>query len=441
MTNVRFWSRLLCLGIAIGLTLCQPGLAVENTTDGKNLLDLSLEDILGMDFSTNEAKDGITMYGYMSSRLEKVYGELSVVDGQTVKTNAPHEWSLPYFNMFFRANPGKNIETFVNVASEDLEVRNMWGNIKLNNALQVKVGKVYRPFDLFNEKLDEVPTYLGIEPPELFDQDHLLVPRLTTFVLHGDIPTSNATYSYALCTDNGENGPTENVTPLGWDVRAKINNKAVVGFSGYFSNLGDEGVTSEVAVGDGSPSGGAMPWVSSDKYTVYGGFTEIQVKDLLIKAAYYQADHKVVRDPASVLTIANSTNLNTHQKENFFGDNSGLATASLTEADVVQNADYTVTTGYVQLGYFFYTPHGTFGPYAFLDWMHHPETIQKKTYGGDNEAGLTDDGKFVKYTLGLSYKPVDRVAIKLDHSAHFQKFNGKTESYPEFRLDFSYLFK
>ena len=277
--------------------------------------------------------------------------------------------------------------------------------------------------------------------PELFDADHLLVPRLTSFVLHGDIATPKATYSYSLCTDNGENGPSEDVTPLGWDVRAKIHQKAVVGLSGYFSNLGEAGVSSDVAVGDGSPSGGAMPWVSSDKYTVYGGFTEVQIKNWLIKAAYYQADHKVVRDPASVLAVANSTDLNTHQRENFFGDQAGLATDALTEADVVQNANYTVTTGYVQLGYFIYTQHGTFGPYAFLDWMNQPETIQKKTYGGDNESGLADDGKFVKYTLGLSYKPVDRVAIKLDHSAHYQKFNGKTESYPEFRLDFSYLFK
>jgi hypothetical protein len=364
-----------------------------------------------------------------------------VENGSTVRTNPPHEWSLPYFNMFFRATPGKNIETFVNLATEELEVRNMWGNIKLSNALQLKVGKIYRPFDLFNEKLDEVPTYLGIEPPELFDKDHLLVPRLTSFVVHGDLATPKATYSYSLCTDNGENGPTEDVIPLGWDVRAKIHEKAVVGLSGYFSNLGDQGITSDVAVGDGSPSGGAMPWVASDKYTVYGGFTEIQIKNLLVKAAYYRANHTVVRDPVSVLAVANNADLNTHQKENFFGDQAGLATAALTENDVVQNAEYTVTTGYVQLGYFFYTSHGTFGPYAFLDWMNHPETIQSKSYGGDNESGLADDGKFVKYTLGLSYKPVDRVAIKLDHSAHYQKFNGKSESYPEFRLDFSYLFK
>ncbi len=441
MAKARGCWWLMCLAVVLGMALGQPDAVMANTAEEKNLLDMSLEDILGMDFSTGEAKDGITMYGYMSSRLEKVYGELSVESGQTVKTNTPHEWSLPYFNMFFRANPGKNIETFVNVATEDLEVRNMWGNIKLSEALQLKVGKVYRPFDLFNEKLDEVPTYLGIEPPELFDKDHLLVPRLTSFVLHGDLATPKATYSYSLCTDNGENGPTEDVIPLGWDVRAKIHEKAVIGFSGYFSNLGDQGVQSDVAVGDGSPSGGTMPWVSSDKYTVYGGFTEIQVKNLLIKAAYYQADHEAIRDPAGVLAVANNVDLNQHQKENFFGDQAGLATAALTEDDVVQNADYTVTTGYVQLGYFFYTNHGTFGPYAFLDWMNHPETIQKKSYGGDNESGLADDGKFVKYTLGLSYNPVDRVAIKFDHSAHYQKFNGKTESYPEFRLDFSYLFK
>jgi hypothetical protein len=406
----------------------------------ENLLDMSIEEIMGMDFSDEEAEEGITMYGYMSANVEKVFGELSVENGLTVKTTAPHEWSLPHFHLFLRAKPAPNIETFVNIATEEMEVRNMWGNFKLDDRFQIKLGKVYRKFGLFNEKLDEVPTYLGIEPPELFDGDHLMLPRLTTFVVHGDFKTPNATYSYNFSTDNGENGPAESLVPLGWDFRAKIQGKALIGVSGYFSNLGSSGVTPSEGIGEGSPSGGVLPWMESDKYSVVGGFTEIQVKNLLIKAAYWQASHDFVRNPDAVLEVANSTDLNQFQKDNFFGESSDLAAGALATSDVVRNGSYKVQTWYLRLGYFMYTDHGVFAPFAFLDWMNNEETIAKKTYGGDNESGVADNGKFYKYTVGVSYKPVDKVAIKLDHSAHIQNYNGKSESYPEFRFDVSYLF-
>jgi len=430
--------QLACLTVCVGLMFCQPTMA-EAGAQGDNLLDMSLEEIMGMDFSDEEIQ-GITMYGYMSANVEKVIGELSTESGQTVKTNAPHEWSTPHINLFFRSKLSSNIETFVNLASEEMEVRNMWGNIKISDALQFKMGKVYRPFGLFNEKLDEVPTYLGIEPPELFDGDHLILPRLTTFVVHGNLHQDDNIFSYAFSTDNGENGPAVDVVPLGWDLRAKISHKAVVGFSGYFSNLGSTPVTPSESLGDGSPSGGVLPWMASDDYSVVGGFTEFQVKNWLIKAAYWQANHTFVRDASAIIALVNATDLNDFQRENFFGANAGLATASLTEADVVLDGKYKVQTWYIRVGHFIYTDHGTFAPFAFLDYMNNEETIAKKTYGGDNESGVADDGKFFKYTVGMSYKPIDKVAIKLDHSAHIQKYNGKTESYPEFRFDVSYLF-
>ncbi|MDH3891026.1 MAG: hypothetical protein OEV49_08055 [candidate division Zixibacteria bacterium] len=419
---------------AVVLMATPPVMAEEG-----NLLDLSIEELMGMEF-TEEAKEGLTIYGYMSANVEKVFGELSIENGQTVKTTAPHEWSLPHFHLFVRANPAKNIETFVNVATEEMEVRNMWGNIKVRDALQFKLGKMYRKFGLFNEKLDEVPTYLGIEPPELFDGDHLILPRLTTFEVHGQFPGKSTTWSYSLSTDNGENGPAEDLIPLGWDLRAKIHGKAVIGLSGYLSNIGSADVTPSEGVGDGSPSGGVLPWMASDNYNVIGGFAEVQVKNLLIKAAYWKAHHEFKRDPEAVLTVAQSTTLNGLQRGRFFGASSDLATDALTVDDVVVDGSYDVKTGYVRLGYFIYSEHGTFAPFVFWDWMNNPETIAKKTYGGDNESGVADDGKFYKYTVGMSYKPVDKVAIKLDHSAHIQKFNGNTESYPEFRFDVSYLF-
>ncbi len=37
--------------------------------------------------------------------------------------------------------------------------------------------------------------------------------------------------------------------------------------------------------------------------------------------------------------------------------------------------------------------------------------IQEKDFGGDNEAGYADDGKFLKPSLGVVYKPDPAVAI------------------------------
>lgn len=405
----------------------------------KELIDMSIEDLLGLDFS-DKTQEGITIYGYMSTNVEKVFSELSVDEnGQTVRTTSPHEWSLPHFNLFLRAPIGNKISTFVNIASEDLEVRNMWGNFEIDPRFQVQFGKIYREFDLFNSKLDEVPTYLGIEPPELFDSDHLLIPRLTTFVVHGTFTSGKNSYSYNFSTDNGENGPSDGVFPLGWDFRANLNNKAIVGVSGYFSSIGNGKVSSDKAVGEGSPDGGVLPWMASDDYRVYGAFTELQFDKFLIKAAFYQSDHNAVRDPDAVLTVLNEAGLNNRQIERFIGPN--ILITDATAADVILNADYSVQTGYFRVGYFFDSKYGTIAPFAFFDWMDHPEVIASKTYGGDNESGISDNGNFTKYTAGVSYKPVDQVAIKLDSSLHVQKFNSKTESYPEVRFDISYLFK
>jgi hypothetical protein len=72
--------------------------------------------------------------------------------------------------------------------------------------------------------------------------------------------------------------------------------------------------------------------------------------------------------------------------------------------------------------------------------MSHPEAIQNKKYGGDDEAGLADDGIFWKPSAGLVYRPLPNVAIKFDGSYHTQQYMGKNVSYPELRLDFSFAF-
>jgi len=181
--------------------------------------------------------------------------------------------------------------------------------------------------------------------------------------------------------------------------------------------------------------------MSSDRYTVLGGFVEKTFGHLLIQAEFWNASHDATRDPASVLTIVKNTSLNANQRSDFFGSSASKADSTLTETDVVKSVKYNVQTFYVRLGYNVKTSVGSFIPYVFVDWMTNPEVINSKTWGGDNEAGIADNGIFTKYSLGVVYKPIDAVAIKLDGSVHSQKFNGKTESYPEIRFDVSYAFK
>ncbi|MCB4790300.1 MAG: hypothetical protein LHV68_00255 [Elusimicrobia bacterium] len=407
-------------------------------------VDLTVEDLLFADVqSTGESK--IRIFGYMNTNIQKTIGDLSVSNGVTQKTDAPLEFSTPYFNLFMNTDINEKLNTHVILkmtGSDLLEVRNMWGNYKLyTDVFQIKLGKIYRDFDLYNSKLDEVPTYLGIEPPELFDTDHLLIPRLTTFNIHGDLKNNDIIYSYSVATDNGEGGPIENLTPLGWDIRANIKGKTVIGFSGYVSSIGSGKAVPDIAVGDGSPKNGVLPWMANDDYKVFGGFAQTEYRSFLLSVGYYQADHKAQRNPADIITIVNATSLNQTQRERFFGANASKADAALTTADVVTDAPYLIQTGYLELGYFIETKYGEIAPYLFWDWMQDPEVIAKKKYGGDNECGIADNGVFYKSTIGVVYRPTKDMAVKLDTSTHYQKYNGKDESYPEIRGDVSFLFK
>src|SRR5690606_18780736 len=102
--------------------------------------------------------------------------------------------------------------------------------------------------------------------------------------------------------------------------------------------------------------------------------------------------------------------------------------------------NYTVQTWYVRAGYNLNTSIGQMVPYLFVDWMSHPENIRNKQFGGDDEAGLADDGTFWKPSIGIVYRPLPAVAIKLDGSYHSQKINNRQVTYPELRIDFSFAF-
>jgi hypothetical protein len=377
------------------------------------------------------------IYGYFSVRLEKPFGEPALGNnGQTVYEDGPAEWSLPFFHVMLQHRLSDDFKAFVNISGaggQQLDLRNMWGEYTARDYFNLRIGKTYRKFGLYNEILDAVPTYIGIEPPELFDADHLIVSRTTILMSHGRTFTGPGNMNYSLTTDNGEGDPVAGTIPLGWDYHYKLGGAYTLGTSGYWSN---GPTTPDRGVGEGPPRSGVLPWMEFDQFNVYGAYFEARPGALLFQAAYWQSPHDALRDAGSVVTVVNSTELNERQLANFLKDPTG----PVVEENVRVNASYNVQTWYLRSGYSFDTRIGEIVPYFLWDWYKNPETIADKRYGGDNEAGVADDGQFHKSTLGVVFRPISQVAIKLDTSTHYYKFNHESVSYPEFRFDVSFIF-
>ena len=436
-------GRRLCVAVLLlfpYLSHAQDSLA--NKSD--DLFNLSLEELLQI--NVTELDRRLKLYGYINTNAEKQFNFPSVgADGVTVEENDPFEWvPVKAFHLYGSAYLSEKIDVLFNLAyvDEKIEVRNAWGNFKVNRAFQIRMGKMYRRFGLYNERLDQIPTFTGIEPPEIFDTDHLFITRTTNLMVHGNWDKGSTNFQYSLTTENGEGGAANGVTPLGWDFRIKSDkNELVLGTSGFKSSINNKNTTSTVAFGDGSPKGGVLPWMDGDNFFLTGVFGEKQVGKLNIQVEYWIARHEAVRNPDNVLTMVREAEINTQQRKRFLGDNSDKTDDQLTISDVVVPIKYNVKTYYIRLAYNIETRVGQFVPYVFLDWMSNPEVINNRTYGGDKESGLADDGVFTKTSAGVVYRPIPVVAIKLDGSVHTQKFNGQSVDYPEIRLDFSWAFK
>ncbi|MCB9796680.1 MAG: hypothetical protein H6741_28610, partial [Alphaproteobacteria bacterium] len=272
------------------------------------------------------------------------------------------------------------------------------------------------------------PTFIGIEPPELFDKDHLMLTRTTNLMLHGSIAAGPATLNYAAMTGNDER--SGNALPVGLDANVDISGVLRLGTSFY--TTGGAAAPSH-GVGEGPPIGGVANWMTRDEYLVYGGYLELTAEGFILQAEYWSSPHTGLRDEEQVALLADG-DLNAAQLANF-----GLDTGT-----IKRKANYTVETFYLRSGYSLNSDLGVFRqpweitPYIAFDYYSNPETIANKSLGGDNEAGITDNGLFYKATAGVRVRPVPSVAVKIDGSSHLQTFNGVLEYYPEIRASFSY---
>jgi hypothetical protein len=417
--------------------------AQEEQQDSEELdmFDLSLKELLGIKLYD----DRFMLYGFINANVEKVMNVPSVNgEGQTVTVSEPISWSpVQNFHLYGSGNLSKNIGVFFNLAYNDraIEVREAYGNFKLSNAWQIRVGQMYRRFGLYNERLDQIPTFVGIEPPELFDTDHLFLTRTTNLMLHGERLLSQGKFMYALTSGQAEGGSAKDIIPLGWDFRYQSDRSGIiVGTSGYSSSINGQNAVSTVSFNDGPARGGILPWMDGDQFAVFGGFVEKRINRFLIQSAYWRAEHSALRNAEHVLTMVREAGINQTQRDRFLGANAGKPNAELTTNDVITEAKYATHTFYTRLSYSLQSDVGQFVPYVFYDELSNPEVIANKAFGGDNEAGITDNGRFTKLSIGVVYRPINKVAIKLDMSSHVQEFNGEQISYPEVRLDFSFGF-
>jgi len=388
------------------------------------------------------AQDNLKIYGYGSLYFEKV-GPMS--NAPAGSKGDPGEFSYTHFNIMMQKNVTDKIKFFANLAGPvAVEVRNYWGEYSFSDLLKIRIGKIYAPFDQFNELLDAAPTYLGMEPPEIYDKDHLMIPRTGKIMLHGGLPIGSTFLKYAYMLNSDEkmlvsDGHQATISH-NWDVKLSLfNDNLTVGQSGY---LGNERNGTSVPLGSGSPDGGVLTWMKTDKYNALAFYMNAKVSNLSVQGGYSVANHNAIRDAASVVTIYQNTTLNEAQLRNFYGTN---PSGTFAESDVIPEAKYKVSSFYIRIGYTIPKEKAPFqlaeiSPYAFFERYSNPETIAKKTWGGDNEAGVADDGVFYKPTIGIVFKPTYEMALKIDGSTHIQKIGGENVNYKEIRFELSYMF-
>lgn len=383
------------------------------------------------------AQNSPMLYGYFSTRIEKSFAVPSVSGNGIVKEDGFAEWSVPFLNVMVSHQVSDRAKVYINLngaKASNITVQNYWGEYSFANLLTVRLGKIYRKFGLYNEILDAVPTYYGIEPPELFDADHLIISRTTTLMFYGNHDIGLGQFNYSFSTDNGESGSPNKATPLGYDFNYRFGEgNYLLGVSGYTS--GGE-TSSDVSLGSGSPKSGVLPWMANDKFSVFGGYAEAKIGALTFQAEYWRAPHSIQRDTTSVMTVIAEAGPNAAQLARFMIDPAGPNTGT----NIRVNDTYTVQTYYIKAGYSFETAIGEVGPYVQWDWYKNVETISNKSFGGDAEAGEADDGQFTKSTLGIVYRPIPQLAAKFDGSSHNYKLNGEKVSYIEARFDVSYVF-
>lgn len=344
-------------------------------------------------------------------------------------------------NVMLQGSIDNRFRYFINLAAyragvisqpdEALAVRNAWIEVPLyRDYLNLRVGKTYRRFGLYNEILDAAPTFSGIEAPVYLVGGQVLLTRTTNVMLHGSWFHGDSRISYALMTGTDERKGDD--VPIGADLRYQLADTLLVGSSFYWTG-GPAKPTR--TVGQGVPLGGVHDWMTSEDYKVYGGFGQLNLGGFEFQAEYWRAPHNGVRNPAEVLQLASSGALTPRQRQRFVNGKSNP-----TAADVNIDTSYVVQTFWAEATYTFPVGRGTLTPYVHFAWYSDPETVRGEPNGG-NEAGPSDEGQFFRAVFGAVYRPISSVALKVELNPHFFTVMGKSAMLLPFQISLSYFWK
>ncbi len=388
-------------------------------------------------------RDLVKLYGFVDGYFEKVAGIPTLsADGDIVREFQPHELDVLNFNIMGQGVLAGRYRFFFNLAGpgaggltdRPVQVRNAWVEAApAGDRIALRIGKTYRRFGLYNEILDAVPTFIGIEPPEVLDPDRPLLPRTTNLMLHGSVPIGGSLLEYAAMTGTEDRGPRS--VPVGLDLRWQ-SGAFLIGSSFYFS--GGRAVPTLDPV-TGQPLGGVAPWMKDDRYAVLGFFAEIDTGRFIFQTELWRSEHRATRDPAAVAALEDSYLLPSQEER------LGLDEERVDDSVLAQDVSYRVAAGYIRTGYAFEVPVGEeyweITPYLQGDLFMNPETIAPKPLGGDGEAGFGARGRFIKGTAGLVLRPIPAVALKVDGSMHIMRLSetGPFVTYPEVRVSYSLL--
>ncbi len=403
-----------------------------------DLFNASLEELLEMEVGPQkeQSENGLHFYGFVAPlAAEQVYQFPSRNDlGETVKTSEPLDFSDPEGHIYTKVRYGAfegSVDFFASTEATRVEAAAVSFDFGEESQFSIQAGKMFRKFDLYNETLNHYIVFMGIEAPELFDSDHT-IPRYANLSFSWWL----GKWNFNVDTGNSESGAKQDLVPLGWDFRYDYGG-LVFGTSGYSSSITGKSTVPGVELGEGPAKGGVLPWMKEHRYAIFGSFVRKEFNRMMVESAFWYSPHTGERSREGVITLLANTHLNQRQRENFFGEFQSLPDDALTANHVETNAKFDVRTAYLRLGYSLQRT--VF--YAHWDWMDHPEVIAEKKWGGDNEAGLSDQGSFTKWSLGVVWRPKKNLAVKFDVSAHVQKFNGSNVVYPEARLQGSWAFK
>ena len=366
------------------------------------------------------------LYGLADANWEYVADAPAGVDdrGKTIWDGGGTELEVPDVIVILKGNLFGRLGYFLNFTApssgsdggEGVQLRNAWVEAPiLEDRVVVRVGKLNRRLGLYSEILDVVPTFVGIQPPDLFSPSRVILTPTTNLMVHGAFSVSAAQLSYAVTAGNDER--TEGALQLGADINVTVGEFKVG--TALFASGGS------TPTGQGDPAHGAVTWMAEDRYVAYGGYVELTPGNWVVQAEYWRADHHAVRDSESVTALADG-DLNARQMLRFF--NSGNPSNGITDPEI----HYTVQTAYLRAGY--QLPVGrqsSVTPYVQGDFYMNPEIFD----------ATADDGAFLKYTMGAIVRPVPGIALTLDGGAHQLQYNDGTILYPEARISFSYLWQ